>query len=119
MLGNIIWFIFGGAITGLSWTVTWILWSVTIVGIPIGRQCFKIASLCFFPFKKTVLFGGGTGSFLLNLLWIFTTGWALAAEAAALGVAYCMTIVGIPFGNQCFKIAQLALTPFGAKIVKI
>lgn len=113
------WFIFGGALTGLSWVTTGILWSITIVGIPVGKQCFKIASLCFFPFKKTVLFGGGSGTFLLNLIWISFTGWALAVEAVTIGVACCITIVGIPFGKQYFKIARLALTPFGANIIAI
>lgn len=119
ILGNFLWFIFGGAFTGLSWVVTGILWCVTIVGIPVGKQCFKIASLCFFPFKKMVLFGGGSGTFLLNLIWISFTGWALAVEAATIGVACCITIIGIPFGKQYFKIARLALTPFGANIIEI
>lgn len=118
-LGNFLWFIFGGAITGLSWWLVGALWCISIIGIPVGKQCFKIASMCFAPFKKTVLYGGGTGTFLLNMLWIWFSGWALAVEATALGMACCATIIGIPFGKQYFKIAKLALTPFGANIVKI
>lgn len=110
-LGNIIWFLFGGAITGIAWAVVGILWSITIIGIPIGKQCFKIASLCFCPFGKIVVFNTGTSNFLMNLIWISVTGWTLAVEAATIGLIYCITIVGIPFGKQYFKIAHLALTP--------
>ena len=54
-LGNIIWFICGGFISGLSWLIIGCLWCVTIVGIPVGLQCFKFAALCFFPFGKEVV----------------------------------------------------------------
>ena len=57
-LGNVLWFLTGGVWQGLSWTLAGVLWCVTIVGIPIGRQCFKLAGLAFFPFGKTVSYGG-------------------------------------------------------------
>ena len=68
-LGNLLWFIFGGAISGLSWCLAGCLWCITIVGIPVGMQCFKLASLSFFPFGKEVRYGGGAVSFLLNVIW--------------------------------------------------
>lgn len=89
---------------------------VDLIGIPVGKQCFKIAKLCFFPFGKTVENAGGTGIFLLNMLWICLTGWTLAVEATVIGLIYCLTIVGIPFGKQYFKIAKLALMPFGTDV---
>ena len=58
-LGNLVWFLFGGLWMGLGWTLVGLLWCVTIVGIPVGLQCFKFASLAFFPFGKVVLYGGG------------------------------------------------------------
>ena len=58
-IGNILWFLFGGLIGGLSWVLAGCLWCVTIVGIPVGLQCFKFASLAFFPFGKEVVYGGG------------------------------------------------------------
>jgi uncharacterized membrane protein YccF (DUF307 family) len=116
-LGNVLWFVFGGLILGLSWAVAGILWCVTIVGIPVGVQCFKFASLAFSPFGKEVRYGGGVGSLLLNILWLAISGVVLAVEAAAVGVVFCITIIGIPFGKQCFKIAKLALMPFGASVV--
>ena len=117
-LGNVLWFLFGGLVMGLSWTLAGVLWCVTIVGIPVGLQCFKFASLAFFPFGKEVQYGGGVGSLLLNILWLLISGILLALESAAIGCIFCITIIGIPFGKQCFKIAKLALMPFGASIVQ-
>ena len=116
-LGNLLWFIFGGFIMGMSWFIAGIVWCITIVGIPIGLQCFKFASLSFFPFGKEVVYGGGAESVLLNILWIIFSGLPLAIEAVVIGVIFSITIVGIPFGLQCFKIAKLALMPFGSSVV--
>ncbi|MGN0290402.1 MAG: YccF domain-containing protein [Lachnospiraceae bacterium] len=115
-LGNFLWFVFGGAISGLSWCVAGLLWCVTIVGIPIGVQCFKFAALSFFPFGKEVNYGGGSGSLILNIIWMIVSGVPLAIEHLLLGLLLCVTIVGIPFGLQQFKLAKLALMPFGAEI---
>lgn len=116
-LGNVLWFIFGGCLMGLSWALAGLLWCITIVGIPIGVQCFKFAGLCFFPFGKDVEYGGGVGSLLLNIIWIVVSGIPLAVEAALIGCLFCITIIGIPFGLQSFKIAKLALMPFGARVL--
>ncbi len=117
-LGNLIWFLCGGLLQGLSWTFAGLLWCITIIGIPIGRQCFKFASVAFFPFGKDVQYGGGTISLLANIVWLIVSGIPLAIGAAVNGLLLCITIIGIPFGLQCFKIAKLALMPFGATIVR-
>lgn len=114
--GNVLWFIFGGLLSGLSWGLAGCLWCITIVGIPVGLQCFKFAGLAFFPFGKEVEYGGGVGSFVLNILWLIFSGLPLAIESALLGALLCVTVVGIPFGLQHFKIAKLALMPFGATV---
>lgn len=116
-LGNIIWFFCGGLWQGLCWGIAGILWSITIIGIPIGRQCFKLAALAFFPFGKTVEYGGNTLSIAANILWMIFSGIPLALAALLNGLLLCCTIIGIPFGLQCFKIAKLALAPFGARII--
>lgn len=116
-LGNIIWFLCGGLWQGLSWVIAGILWSITIAGIPIGRQCFKLAALAFFPFGKEVQYGGNTLSLLANILWMIFSGIPLALAALCNGLLLCCTIIGIPFGLQCFKNAKLALAPFGAEII--
>lgn len=115
-LGNILWFLCGGVLGGLSWMLAGILWCITIVGIPIGVQCFKFAGLTFFPFGKEVEYGGGPVSFLVNIIWLVVTGVPMALEHLAFGVALCVTVVGIPFGLQHFKLAKLALMPFGASV---
>ena len=118
-LGNVIWFLCGGLWQGFWWLAAGVLWCITIVGIPIGRQCFKFAALAFFPFGKEVRYGGGTFSLLANILWLLLSGIPLALAAAFNGVLLCCTIIGIPFGLQCFKIAKLALFPFGAQVVEV
>ena len=115
-LGNLLWLIFGGLISGLTWVLVGALWCITIIGIPIGMQCFKFASLAFFPFGKEVRYGGGFASLLLNIVWLILSGIPLALESAAIGIVLCITIIGIPFGLQHFKIAKLALMPFGASV---
>ena len=86
------------------------------VDIPIGLQCFKFAGLSFFPFGKEVVYGGGAASLLLNLVWLLVSGIPLALAAALNGLLLCVTVLGIPFGLQCFKLAKLALMPFGASV---
>lgn len=115
-LGNLLWFIFGGCISGLSWCLFGFLWCITVVGIPVGVQCFKMAGLSFFPFGKEVEYGGGAMSFIVNIIWIVLSGLPLALEHLAFGVVMCVTIIGIPFGLQHFKLAKLALMPFGATV---
>ena len=105
--GNFLWIIFGGWISALGWLLAGCLWCITILGIPIGKQCFKLASISLDPFGKEIEYGGGPVSFLVNILWFLLSGLELAA----------VTIIGIPFGKQYFKIAKLALAPFGARIV--
>ena len=118
-IGNILWFLFGGLIGGLSWVLAGCLWCVTIVGIPVGHQCFKFASLAFFPFGKEVVYGGGGFSLLVNILWLLLSGMEMALGYVILGCLWCVTIVGVPVGLQCFKMARLALMPFGASVVKL
>jgi len=115
-LGNILWFIFGGLLSGLGWLLAGCLWCVTIVGIPWGMQCFKFASLSFFPFGKEIEYGGGVGSLLLNIIWLLISGIPLALGSAVMGCVLCITVIGIPFGLQHFKIAKLALMPFGSRV---
>ena len=85
--------------------------------VPVGRQCFKFASLAFAPFGKDVQYGGGAPSLVANILWVLFGGIPLAVCFAANGLILCCTIIGIPFGAQCFKMTKLALMPFGARVI--
>ena len=115
-IGNVIWIIFGGLFTAIGWLLAGIIFYITIIGIPLGRQCFKFASLTLAPFGKEIRYGGGAPSIIANVFWVIIIGFWEAASYAILGVIYCITIIGIPFGLQLFKLAKLALFPFGAEV---
>ena len=68
-IGNILWFIFGGLLGGLAWVFAGCIWCITIIGIPVGLQCFKFATLAFWPFGKEIVYGNGMFSFLVNGAW--------------------------------------------------
>ena len=89
-----------------------------MVGIPVGVQCFKFAQLAFWPFGRDIVYGGGLGSLLLNVLWLIVSGLPLALESLVCGAVLCVTVVGIPFGLQCFKLARLAIMPFGSSVAR-
>ena len=117
LLGNILWFILGGFVMAVSWFATGSLWCLTIIGIPVGIQCFKFAALSLWPFGKEIVYHPSTSSFLLNVIWLVFSGWILALEHFVGGILLAITIIGIPFAKQSFKLARLALMPFGAEIV--
>lgn len=117
-LGNLLWLLCFGLWFCLGWVFFGVLWCITIIGIPVGLQCFKMAQLSLSPFGKEIEYSSSPFSLLINILWIFIGGAELALYALIVGLIFCITIVGIPFGLQCFKFAQLALFPFGAQIVE-
>lgn len=116
-IGNLLWFVFGGFESGCAWFFEGLLWCITIVGIPIGKQCFKFAKLSMWPFGKEIQFGGGAAKAIANIFWLIFTGVPMAITNAILGALWCITIVGIPFGKQFFKLAKLSLFPFGSEII--
>jgi len=118
LLGNIVWIIFGGLLSAIGWWLAGIIWCITIIGIPVGVQCFKFSKISLCPFGKEIVYDGGVGSLFLNIIWILVSGIELALGNLILGCLCCITIVGIPFGLKFFKIARLALLPFGSRIVK-
>lgn len=87
-----------------------------LIGIPLGVQAFKMAGLTLTPFGKTVVYGGGVGSVLANIVWFVLAGVWMAIGYVFAGLLNCVTIIGIPFGIQSFKMAKLALWPFGSQI---
>lgn len=118
-IGNIIWFLLIGLWSGLAWLFLGILYCITIIGIPIGIQLFKFAQLSFFPFGKDVMFSEKTSSLLLNIIWLIFGGIELGFGYLLTGLIFCITIIGIPFGKQCFKLMKISLLPFGANIVTV
>ncbi len=119
IIGNVLWIILGGLLSALGWLLAGCVWCITIIGIPVGLQCFKLASISLNPFGKEIRYEGEAVSFLLNVAWFLISGWALALGNFLLGVLLCVSIVGIPFGKQFFKIAKLSLCPFGAVVERV
>jgi len=116
-IGNIIWLLFGGIIAAFLWALAGLVLCITIIGIPFGVQCFKIAGFVLWPFGQTIELGGfGVGGLLFNIIWLILFGWEFALLHLIIGAIFCLTIIGIPFGIQHFKLAQLGLIPFGAQI---
>ncbi|MGN1442611.1 MAG: YccF domain-containing protein [Acutalibacteraceae bacterium] len=115
-MGNILWILCGGLVSSISWAFAGLIWCVTIIGIPLGKQCFKFAKLSLAPFGKEIKDGGSAVSTVANIFWIIFTGLPMALENAVFGLLLCVTIVGIPFGKQFFKLAKLSLAPFGKEI---
>ena len=118
-LGNILWFVLGGFIISLYYFFVGLLFCLTIVGIPFGLQLIKLAGFALWPFGHDVQSGpndGGCLSILMNVIWILVGGIEIAMLHLTFGAVLCITIIGIPFGLQHFKMALLALVPVGKKI---
>ena len=120
---NLLWFICGGVFLGLFWCLAGILCFASIIGIPFGFACFRIAGFAFLPFGKdlipTEMMGGkrirGTG--LMNFIWCVFFGWWLAILAAVAGVWYFFTIIGFPCGIACFTLSKASFAPLGKTTV--
>ena len=118
-LGNIIWIICGGFLISLYYAIIGFLFCISIIGIPFGVQLFKMAGFALCPFGKNVVCDTrdmGCLSILMNIIWIVCGGIEICLAHLSFGVLLCLTIVGIPLGIQHFKMALLALAPFGQKI---
>ena len=123
-VGNLLWFVFGGGLfAGLSWWLIGLFCFCTIIGIPFGIACFRIASFAFFPFGKELVpaeYVGEkavTGSTIGNIIWCILFGLWIAIGGILVGIGQCLTIILIPFGLANFKIAQAAFAPLGKRIV--
>ena len=120
LLGNLIWLVFGGIIISVEYLISSVLLMVTIVGIPFGLQTLKLSILALWPFGARIRMkesGSGCLSTLMNLIWIIIGGFWISLTHVFFGVLFAITIVGIPFARQHFKMAGLALTPFGKEII--
>lgn len=118
-LGNILWVIFGGLEWFLVLILEGVLCCVSIIGIPVGIQIFKMAKFVIWPFGKNVQAVKPSGfKQVVNVIWAISGGWMSALGFLFTGVLYCITIIGIPFGKQYFKMAKFILLPLGNDFVK-
>ncbi len=118
-LGNLIWLIFGGFLIFIEYMVAGFLLCITIIGIPFGLQAFKLAILALWPFGKTIgykSYAPGCLSTIMNLIWLLIGGIWIALTHFIFGILLGITIIGIPWAKQHFKLVSLALTPFGREI---
>jgi uncharacterized membrane protein YccF (DUF307 family) len=121
LLGNILWFILGGFLLGLLYILIGVLYCITIIGIPFGYQLMKIGVYVMWPFGRSIEFDKGEPgclSMAFNIIWVLCGWLELALMHIVIGCILCITIIGIPFGIQHFKIAKLAFLPFGQKAGK-
>jgi uncharacterized membrane protein YccF (DUF307 family) len=120
LIGNLLWIILGGGIVlFLEYLVGGLLLCLTIIGIPFGLQCFKLAFLALFPFGKDIVDrGSATGclSLLMNILWIVFGGIWIAITHLIFAVLCAITIIGIPFAIQHLKLVSLSFAPFGKEV---
>ena len=116
-IGNVLWIVFGGLILAMIWAIIGLLLCLTVIGIPFGIQCLKIAGFVLWPFGRDITPGGfGVMGAIGNIIWIIVCGLGLCVGHLISGLTLCVTIIGIPFGLQHFKLAKLSLIPFGADI---
>ncbi|MGV1803495.1 YccF family protein [Agrobacterium vitis] len=129
--GNVIWFVFGGAITAIFWLMGALVFAISITGLPLTRSAIEMAKMSAWPFGREVVhireldgkgFTAGTAltgtiGLIFNILWACTFGITLFLSYIVLGVIYCITLIGIPLGLQCFKLAAISLWPVGRRVV--
>lgn len=117
---NLIWLVLAGVELAVGYVIGGLVMMVTIIGIPFGLQAFKLAGFTLWPFGRAVVPDrqrAGVFSGIGNILWLVLVGWWLAAAHVVFGLLLCLTIIGIPMGIASFRMAALALWPFGRRIV--
>lgn len=130
-VGNIIWFVFGGALIAFTWLAGALVFALTVVGLPLARAAIEMAKLSAFPFGKDVIHvreldgkglsaktaATGTIGFFMNVIWACSFGGILFLGYLVAGFVNCLTIIGIPFGIQAFKLAGISFWPVGRRVV--
>lgn len=120
---NVLWFIFGGLVTGLGWLLAGVLLAITIVGLPYAGAAFRIAGFAFWPFGKEIVhreagLASGPLGVVLNVIWFILAGWWLALGHVLVAVAEAISIIGIPFAIKDLQLAYIALAPIGRDVVR-
>ena len=128
LLLNILWFIWGGWISGLLWLLGGAILAVTIVGLPWALAAWRIAGFAFWPFGKRIVartdlgrgdLGAGCLGVVLNVVWFVFAGWYIALSHLLIAVTEAVSIIGIPFALKDLQLAQLALAPVGMEVVEV
>jgi uncharacterized membrane protein YccF (DUF307 family) len=120
LLGNIIWLLFGGLVAALGYIAGGLVLCITIIGLPWGLQCFKLAGVVLWPFGKQIVpkpNSGGCLGLLFNIVWLLCGGFYTALVHLLFAAIFYITIIGIPFGRQHLKLMELSLLPFSRDVV--
>jgi uncharacterized membrane protein YccF (DUF307 family) len=128
LLLNLLWFVFGGWLTGLLWILGGLVLAVTIVGLPYTGAAWRIAGFAFFPFGKEIVprdvvtgegdLGTGPLGFVLNVIWFLLGGWYIALSHLLIAFVEAITIIGLPFAFKDLQLAQIAFAPVGKIVVE-
>ena len=128
LLLNILWFIFGGWLSGLLWLIGGLVLAVTIVGLPYSFAAWRIAGFAFWPFGKEIVsreivtgksdLGTGPLGFVLNVIWFIFAGWYIALSHILIAIPEAISIIGIPFAFKDLQLAQIAFAPVGKMVVE-
>lgn len=121
---NVLWFLWGGWLSGLLWILAGCLMAVTIIGLPYTPACFRIAVFSFWPFGKEIVDrpggpGTGVGGCLLNVIWFVLGGWYLALSHLLIAATEAVTLIGLPFAFKDLQLAVLGLSPVGKDVVRV
>ncbi|MFN3679819.1 YccF domain-containing protein [Thermosynechococcus sp.] len=119
LLGNIIWLVFGGFLTGIGYMLGGVTLCLTIIGIPFGIKAIQLGWSALLPFGKQIVEAPNANSpltMIFNILWLLVVGWGIALNHLFWGLLLAVTIVGLPFAQQHFKLMILGLLPFGREL---
>jgi uncharacterized membrane protein YccF (DUF307 family) len=119
LIGNLLWLVFGGLWSALGYLFGGIILCLTVVGIPWGLQCFKLAGLVCWPFGKEIVSSSrdaGCLALFANIVWLLSGGLYTALVHIGFGIFLCITVIGIPWGMQHFKLVEISLMPFGKTV---
>lgn len=119
LLLNLVWLVLGGFVVAVAYLLGALLLCITIIGIPFGIQCFKLAGLALWPFGQEIRDKkppGGALAVIMNIIWIILPGLELAVFHLILALLFAVTIIGLPLAVQHLKMTRLAILPFGFEV---
>jgi uncharacterized membrane protein YccF (DUF307 family) len=119
-IGNLIWLLCGGLLSALGYLFGGLVLCITVIGIPFGMQCFKLAGLMIWPFGQRVISDSssmGCLTLVCNIIWLLFGGLWTALNHIFWGILLTITIIGIPFARQHFKLVEISLMPFGKRVI--
>ncbi|MEO1333373.1 MAG: YccF domain-containing protein [Myxococcota bacterium] len=119
LIGNLIWLVFGGLLSGLLYLFSGLLICLTVVGLPFGLRSMKMGLEILMPFGKELKELPDPNSplrLVFNVIWLLLFGWEIAIQHALWALILAVTVVGMPFALQHLKLIPLALFPFGREL---